>query len=424
MMHYNIFPSRKIAAALLVAGLAILFNASLAGAGYLDATVSSYFEQRESYLDLQTNQPDSDDDIYLYDENLTLAAEDIGPGDLSLYSDLSFANTFQDSRHKSFEMSTMYLDFQKLLPGFELKLGRFFSYDLLSNGIYSDGLALKYSLGRLLRFSAGAGLPIPSRYSTDYFQSDINTLRAQAGVDYQVLNNTWIGLIASNEKDQGDQINTRFGASIDSRIAKVVTFKADIRDNVSANLIEEYSAQLRYLPASWMSMRAIVVAQQDTIDSIDAYTKLILARHTDYGIGASLFGSEGKNLDVHYTFRQFDTSQVQIVGFTGSAYGAFAGIEFGIGNGRNSWKPMLGYGIGIADNVRISASARYFQFQLPEQFDDQWRNSLCSKIDLTWGIPQAGITLIPEIEYLSNSYYTHDVRLVINASYNYKKFWK
>ena len=406
---------RTITRSIAFACLAVPLASFQAWAGRLDVTLNNNGYLRDNLLDPHSS-------LFTYNEALSISAEDMGRLDFSVFADGSVANTFNNPDHKNFELSALLLDFGALLPGLDVSLGRTRFYDLTVDNLYADALFLRWAIGKRLRISADAGWPVPSRYVSDLVQADGTTARVHGGVDVMPFKKTWIGIQAARQQSEDATQEILLAGYADSRIIPKLRIHADARYNVTDNLVERYGVRLGSPVLPWLDVRALVEGTERSTDSVDAYTALILQKHTDIGAEVTATRKWGQSIDLHYALRLFDTSTVHLVGISGSVFGATIGCEFGLGGNQTSVKPMAAYRLRVTDGLSGTVAVSYITYQLPD-YDSQWKYSTVLKGRIDWIVPRIGITVVPEIQLLWNSYYSKDVRGVLNARYTFGKFW-
>lgn len=379
----------------------------------LELLLDNTLYMREDIIDTSRNSP-------LYSGGFSADLQKIGSTDLSLSSDVGFANSFLDTSHKQFELRSLFLD-APLVSGLSAKFGRQRIYSLITKSDYIDGLKLDYSIGKKVAVHGLAGMPVPSRYSPEMVQTNTDLIKTEAGADFNVFRTMWVGLQGGRETDSAGTVRTPIDASIDGQINARLGIRSNVGYDATGEEIDNYSAEVTCSPVSALEVKAHVRGETNTIDSTDAYERLFLRKYDESGLQVAARCSRGRARG-YFTHRILENGSDDIGGITAAVKGIFLGFEAGDGISGSSTKTTLGISHAFKDEISAGISGSLYIFELPENGSSE--QSICAKMYARWYIPSIGITVSPEVQYLKNEYYNNDFRFLFKAQYRFFSFWK
>lgn len=374
----------------------------------------------DNTLYARNNRIDSAAPSLTYSEGLSASLQKIGATDLSLYADVGFSNAFLDSGENNFELRTLYLDAPVLSFGYA-RLGRQMVSTLVNRNLYLDGISLGHEFARRMRVHAYVGEPLPSRYGETFVNRDLNLLQSGIGADLALHSTTWVGVAAGREKDSAGSEHLPIAAYVESRFNGNLGLKADAEYDLSSEELEHYGIALDGRPTAHLRWRAYLLGEARSIDSTNAYERLILGKHTDVGLQLGCTGRR-HNASAYYSLRLVNNGNDHLTGASVSIRGIFLNAESGYGVSGSSLKLAAGYAYDILTTLRIGVLGTSYAFettQNPEQ-----KQSLTARTYLNWNIPNLGLAIAPEMQFLSNDYYSKDVRFLLSAQYSFLTFWK
>jgi hypothetical protein len=375
----------------------------------------------DNSLYARNNLVDSGAHPLTYAEGLSVDLEKIGSTNLSLYSDFGLANTFYDSTHKKFEVRTLYLDVP-VISNLDAKIGRQLICDLFSKNVCLDGGAIEYDVNSLARFHGYAGEPMPARYGTLLVRHNADLVQGGLGTDFAVDPKTWIGFQAADIPDtSGAARRIPFGGYIDSRFGAFAALKADAEYDLASDNVEQYSIDLSGRPTSHLLWRVSVLGEDRAIDSTDAYERLVLGKYADLSLQIG-YNDRRNYVRGYYSVRALANGSDNLAGISACFKNIFLDLEGGSGISGSSAKASAGYARDIVQSLQGGAAISYYTFKLSQNPSQEY--SLTGRVYANWLIPAIGISVSPEIQVLRNEYYAKDVRFLLNAQYQFLRFWK
>jgi hypothetical protein len=352
---------------------------------------------------------------------LSLDLEKIGATNLSVFSDLGLSNAFIDPDHKKFEFRTLYLD-APLNPNFDAKIGRQLICDLISKNASLDGAQLEFKIGDQARLHGYFGEPTPSRYGTLAVRHNADLLQGGIGADAAIHPTTWIGAQAAQITDtSGATGRIPVAGYIDSRLSRFLGIKADAEYDLAFEKLEQYTIDFSGRPTSHLEWRAYVLGEDQTIDSTNAYERLVLGKFTNVGLQIG-YNDRRNFVRGYYTARALAEGTDHMAGVSASVSGLFLDFEGGSGISGTSVKTAAGYALTLYESLRCGAAVNYYVFKLSQ--NPAREHSLTGRVYVNWIIPTTGLSITPEIQVLKNEYYQRDVRFLLNARYQFLSFWK
>jgi len=391
-----------------------LFISGSAFATSLGVLLDNSFNARNNLVDT-AGKP------YTYAEALSVNLAKIGETDLSLYSDLGLSNTYLDTSHKQFAVRDLYFD-APLFSDFDAKIGRQLFCDFASKNVCLDGAKFEYGILQLAKLHGYVGEPIPSLYGKSFVRHDLHLLQEGFGTDVALDKASWMGLQAAYIPDtSGAKERVPVSGYVDSRILKKLDLKLNASYDMASESMEEFGINISSRLTSHLQWRVYVLGENQAIDSTDAYEKLVLGSYTNAGV--QLGYNDHKNyVRGYYSLRAQEHGSDHLAGIAASFFNVFLDLESGNGLSGNSIKTSVGYAQNIINLLQGGVAASYYQFKLSQNPSQE--HSLTTRAFVNWLIPTLGISVSPEIQYLSNQYYHKDIRFQINAQYQYLSFWK
>ncbi len=380
----------------------------------LDVVLDNSFNARKNLIDSSAK-------TYTYAEALSVNLLKLGSTDISFYSDLGLSNTFLDTAHKQFDLRTFYIDVPAS-ANFDAKIGRQLFCDLSSRNVCLDGAKFQYDFPQQAKLHGYVGEPVPSVDGKSFVRHDLHLLQEGFGADVALDRSTWIGLQTAYLPDTGGaKERIPVCGYVDSRLSKNLNLKMNANYDMSAESMEEYGVSLSGRTSAHLQWRVFALGGNRAIDSMNAYEKLVLGTYND--VGVQIGYNDRKNyVRGYYSLRSLENGSDHLAGIAASFFGVFLDLETGSGISGNSVKTSAGYCRNILELLQGGASVSYYVFSLSQNPSQE--HSITTRAYVNWLIPTLGLSVSPEIQYLSNQYYHKDIRFQINAQYQYLSFWK
>ncbi len=365
------------------------------------------------------------DDRRFY-ENFSIDLSNPGTTDLSCVADLNVTNFYAPASGSRLDIGSLYLDWQKLLGNVGLTAGRQFLSEFTATPSYFDGVVLHYN-GTLLSTRAYGGMRIPSRFVST--PVEFNGKAAEAGfwADLRPHRTTVVGIGAHEEQDENGNRELRLAASLKSHVNRYADISSVFRYETSHKSLEYYSVRLRSSPLKMLSLELYGLGQSWALDSLNFYRRMFLTRFNEAGGRAGLHLSNDAFLYLDYAKRFFakgnDNDLDATVWFKGASL-RFGSVEGVSGKSR---RLVPAYTLRLHEVAEISASASFWHYEA-DSTGSIMRDAAAYTLEGRWFVPlrRTGLNLVvePRLEYLTNTYYSRDIRLWLFTRLSFSAFWK
>lgn len=367
-----------------------------------------------------------------------IAVTDLGGSGLSLHSDAFYTNAMpglkpdgitRASVRQPFELTTAYLGWQSAEGGTDLKLGRQQFTNLAVDAFDFDGLGIALQPNKAFSCNFGGGLILPTPFYIN--GNEKKSLLANPGESglffgdfniFTIPNTVLIGALALEKSLHGE---SAFRAALGTIVEPTDYLKIDGTGRFSTAVkgFDHLDARITVLPSSSLSFSTWFLSEKDRVDSTNYFSILMHDQLSEFGAQMEFFPDGGGSVLGGYSLTSVKNEGIDHFFFVNASKNTYldGGITFGIGYHGMTVQPRGGFSFPMLKIFTLKGSAEYY---MVDETDDDGTHHL---ISFSGGLKTRfpfGLTIYPRAEYITNRYYSQDVRFLITSTLYLHKFWR
>jgi hypothetical protein len=359
-----------------------------------------------------------------------LGLDGIGGTGLSFHSDAMYSNGLtaiepdgitRASTRSPLQFTTAHLDWINAAGTVDCKLGRQMYTNLAIETLDLDGLRVAITPNLKTMVNLGGGLVVPSPEDT------LKKIISNANILLADFRNTSIPLTTLNgafaiEKSLHGESDLRVALGTCVEPMKSLRFDGTGRFSTGAKGIDHLDGRLTYMPSGGLNMSAFFISEKGRIDSLNYFTVLMHEQLTELGCRLDYFPEGGGCVQAGYHVTSVKNEGSDHFFLINAASQVLeGGIVFGIGSHGMTVRPHGGCSFALGKYVFLKGSGEYL---LVDEKDSEGTHQM---VALSGGLKCAfypiGLTIYPRVEYITNRYYSQDVRLLVTTSLLIHNFW-
>lgn len=401
--------------------------------GGISIRAADHFYQLKDGIDTTRSQSEHFADI-------GVALTDIGGSGLSLNSDLLYSNALSEiapdgitraSGRQPLQLTSGYLAWQSAEGKTEIKLGRQQFTSLAVEAFDFDGANVSLTAGKATGLNFGGGLTVPPpQYIYQNTNKPLLSNPATSSIFMADFYNKSLpftsinGAFASEKSLQGllSVLTTRCALATEIAPNDFIRFDGSGRFSTAVNGLDHIDARLTLVPSPGLEVSTWFLSEKDRIDSLNYFSIMMHEQLNEIGARLDYYPEGGGCVQGEYhvsTTKNEGTDHFFIV----NAANKFldGGVTFGNGYHGMTLRPHGGFKFLLGDYLQLKGSAEYCLI------DETDNDSTYHLVTLSGGVKTIfpfGLTIYPRVEYITNRYYSQDVRFLMTSSVLLHKFWR
>jgi hypothetical protein len=395
------------------------------GAGFT-FYAADHFYQNQDRIDSTNSRSDHYVDV-------GLGLDDIGGSGLSLHADAMYSNALTSlepdgitsaSIRQPLQFTTAYLDWLGSEGKLNFRLGRQMFTNLAVEALDFDGLNVGINPNSATRVNLGGGLIVPTPT-----KKALLSIPDSGQIICADIYNTSIPLTTLNaafaiEKSLHGENDIRAALGTSVEPIKTLRFDGTGRFSTAVKGLDHLDTRLTFMPSEGLRAAAFFINEKGRIDSLNYFTILMHEELTEFGCLIDYYPEGGGCVQAGYHMTSVKNEGADHFVLVNAANRALdGGFVFGTGYHGLTFRPHLGFNFAMGKYLFLKGSGEYLYWN--ESNDDDENGQA---IVLSGGIKAAifsiGLTIYPRVEYITNHYYSQDVRFLVTTSLLLHTFWK
>lgn len=361
-----------------------------------------------------------------------MGLKDIGGSGVSFHSDGLYSNglTTADvdgitrvTTRQPLQFTTGYLDWINGTGSTGVRIGRQTYTNLAIESFDLDGLKTSFAPAKATRCNAAIGMIVPTPTknfplsnfaSGNIFTADI----ANSSLPFTTLT----GAFATEKSLQGLG-DTRTALGITLEPSSLIQFDGSARFSTAVKGFDHIDGRLSLYPSTAIKTSLFLLSERGRIDSLNYFTNLMFDKITEAGLLFDYYTDANGIIQAGYHFTSIINQGTDHFLFVNAANETIdLGMTFAFGYHGLMVRPKGGLNLALGKYIAFKGYGEY------GFFDETDKDDKHQVIVLSAGLKAAffpiGLTIYPRIEYVTNRYYTKDVRLLLTTSFLIHNYWK
>jgi len=398
--------------------------------GALTIHTTDHFYQLKDAIDTTRSQSEHYTDF-------GMALTDIGGSGLSFNSDFLYTNALSEitpdgitraSGRQPMQITSGYLSWSSTEGGAEVKLGRQQFTNLAVEAFDFDGVDVALTAGKATTLNFGGGLIVPTPL---YIGQNTNKPLLSNPEKSSILTadftttalpyTTLVGACAMEKSLQG-VLSTRIGLGTTVALNDYLRFDGTGRFSTAVKGFDHLDARLTYLPSKGLEVSAWVLNERDRIDSLNYFSILLYEQLTETGARLDYYPEGGGCVQGEYHVTSIKNEGIDhfIIVNAANTY-LDGGVTLGTGYHGMTLRPRGAFSFPFLTYLQLKGTAEYC---LIDETDNDGTYNLTSISGGLKGVFPIGLTIYPRVEYITNRYYSQDIRFLMTSSLLLHKFWR
>ncbi len=290
-------------------------------------------------------------------------------------------------------------------------------FDIISDPAKNTAFSIdgSFSIIPFTTITAAASL-VPKAFDKTVYGFDTIKVRHTDFATYDSLADSVI-ITSRNEKE-----DFRLALGADISPVWALRFKGSMRFSLIQKGIDRFDGRLILFRGKPVELSTYITGEKGRIDSTNYFSVMFHRQITEFGISLNAFpgGESFLSVDYHITgivnegldhFLSFDAANRYFN----------AGIVLGAGFHGLILKPSAGFRLPFLKIFTLQGAGEYSY--IDETDKDNIYHLLTFSGGLKIAVRKIGLTIFPRAEYITNRYYTRDIRLLLTTNLLINKFW-
>ncbi|MBN1576841.1 MAG: hypothetical protein JW913_09830 [Chitinispirillaceae bacterium] len=258
---------------------------------------------------------------------------------------------------------------------------------------------------------------VPKTFEKTTFLYDTTKVRRTDNVTYDSLADS-IGVTSLNEK--GD-FRMALGANISP--LSLLRLTGSGRFSIIQKGFDRFDGRITVIPMEILELSAYIIGEKGRIDSTNYFSMMFHRQLTEFGLTLNAFFQD-ENIFLQADYHMITIADEGIdhfISFDVSNPYLNGGVVLGAGFHGTTLRPYGGAKLPFLKIFSLEGSGEYCF--VDETDADNIHHMVVLSGGLKTSIHPIGLTIFPRIEYITNRYFTKDVRFLLTTTLLINHFW-